>query len=902
MDLNRICKATLDSMDEAVYVCDGDDNLLHMNRAAEALAGCTFEKASGRKCRQVLGARHGLCHPECPGEKVLSGEVRGTHEEVRTIVDDGRSREAKVTCFPLYADGVVVAVAVIIKSTTQGGQSEPESTGGAGRSRNVADDVNSIIMRRDTSGRILFFNRFAQEFFGYSEEEILGRNVVGTIIPETDSAGQNLVRMCREISRQPERFKTNVNENMRRNGERVWVAWTNKGIRDDQGRLREILCVGNDVSQLRRAQEALRDSEARYRAIFDTSSAAMMIVQDDLTISLVNDAFVALTGCSREELEGRMMCSEFLFEGLCRRLLAQDASADGARPEGAPKAYEVEVTHRNGEARRGVVTAGRIPGTNQYVMSILDITERTRAEGALRESERRYRLLAENATDIIWTMDLDMRLTYVSASVTYITGWSVAEALSLLPDELLTEESAARAKAVLAEEVAIEEKGTASENRVRTVELEHQCKDDSTIWVEAKMIFLRDSVGRPVGLLGVSRDITARKRAEEERQSLEEQLRQSQKMEAIGQLAGGIAHDFNNLLTGILGYASMLRLDAESGELARQAAGSIQRAAERAAELTRQLLGFARRGKHQNIPVDLNETILEVLNILSRTINKDITIVQNLTQSPAMVLGDPAQMQQVVLNLAVNARDAMPNGGKLTLATTVEEVGRIGMWSVPEIVPGRYVLLRVSDTGSGIPAEIRGRIFEPFFTTKEQGKGTGMGLATVYGIVKNHHGNIKVHSREGRGTTFEVYLPLFLDQGMEVAEQSGEEVIQGTGRILLVDDEEIVRNMASAMLRTLGYDVLTAKDGREAVALYQGRSKDIDLVILDMVMPIMNGRDCFHALREMDPEVRAVLSTGYGLDGAAQNLLDEGMLAFVQKPYQMTELSHVVAEAVGKKK
>ena len=299
--------------------------------------------------------------------------------------------------------------------------------------------------------------------------------------------------------------------------------------------------------------------------------------------------------------------------------------------------------------------------------------------------------------------------------------------------------------------------------------------------------------------------------------------------------------------------------------------------------------------------MDLNETILEVLNILSRTINKDITIVQNLTQSPAMALGDPAQMQQVVLNLAVNARDAMPNGGKLTLATAVEEVGRIGMWSVPEIAPGKYVLLRVSDTGSGIPADIRGRIFEPFFTTKEQGKGTGMGLATVYGIVKNHRGNIKVHSRERRGTTFEVYLPLFLEQGMEVVEQSGEEVIQGAGRILLVDDEEIVRNMASAMLRTLGYDVLTAKDGREAVALYQGRSKDIDLVILDMVMPIMNGRDCFHALREMDPEVRAVLSTGYGLDGAAQNLLDEGMLAFVQKPYQMAELSHVVAEAVAKK-
>jgi PAS domain S-box-containing protein len=388
----------------------------------------------------------------------------------------------------------------------------------------------------------------------------------------------------------------------------------------------------------------------------------------------------------------------------------------------------------------------------------------------------------------------------------------------------------------------------------------------------------------------------ARKRAESDKASLEEQLLQSQKMEAVGTLAGGIAHDFNNLLTGILGYADLLRAGNLTPAQTQKAASVIDRAARRAAELTQQLLGFARKGKYQNIPVDLHATVAEVTSLLGRTLAKNIVIDSALRARDPFVLGDPVQIQQVILNLSVNARDAMEGGGTLTFMTD-----RVRLCTRPASDPdddaSDFIKLVVADTGCGIPLEVQPRIFEPFFTTKEQGKGTGMGLSMVYGIVKNHGGSICVSSDGHSGTRFEILWPA-VDRP-RLVEETGEETVRlRVGKtVLLVDDEEVVRNVATAMLETMGYRVLLARDGQEAVDLFRTCHAEVDVVILDMAMPRLGGRECFLELRKIRPDVRAILSTGYALDEVTQRALDEGMAGFAQKPYVMDQLAAALAKA-----
>jgi two-component system cell cycle sensor histidine kinase/response regulator CckA len=390
----------------------------------------------------------------------------------------------------------------------------------------------------------------------------------------------------------------------------------------------------------------------------------------------------------------------------------------------------------------------------------------------------------------------------------------------------------------------------------------------------------------------IGRDVTAES-------TLEDQLRQSQKLEAIGRLAGGVAHDFNNILTGILGYANMLEPDAEHGSTMQEGLRVIQQAAERAAELTKQLLSFARRGKRQVTSVDLNATVLEVVSLLTRAVNKNITLAEHFGADQATVVGDPGQLQQVVLNLAINARDAMPNGGTITFRTRRTNLDAEEVMAHPGAAPGDYVALSVSDTGVGIERKNLRRIFEPFFTTKDEDKGTGMGLAMVYGIVKGHDGFVDVHSELKRGTTFTVYVPATDTPPVPVP--AARHMEQGHGRILLVDDEEVVRKLAREMLRRSGYDVETAASTDEAVAWYQAHPEGADLVIIDMVMPGIDGRDCFHKLKAIDRRVRAILSTGYGLDGHAQDALDEGMVGYVQKPYHLQDLVTAVADALAEK-
>jgi signal transduction histidine kinase len=380
-----------------------------------------------------------------------------------------------------------------------------------------------------------------------------------------------------------------------------------------------------------------------------------------------------------------------------------------------------------------------------------------------------------------------------------------------------------------------------------------------------------------------------------------DQLFQSQKMEAIGRLAGGIAHDFNNILSAISGYAELLQ--QKFGPLdpkVEKYAASIISSSKRAADLTAKLLAYARKGKIEMTVVNVNQIVEDVIDICEHTMNKNITIRQELKDPGAMVMGDRNQLQNALTNLVLNARDAMPQGGDLLFATRVIDLTEETL-GFPKymVTPGRYLKFSLTDTGTGMDALTLSRAMEPFFTTKEKGKGTGLGLASVYGTVKSHTGYFELKSTIKAGTTAEIYLPL-AENVEQKASEAPHEIPRGNGRILLVDDEEIVRNVASEMIQMLGYSVIVSSDGRDALEYYKGHFREIDLVVLDIVMPRLGGFDCFMGMKAVNPAIKAFAFSGYVINDEVNKMLKQGALGFVQKPFDVKSFSKAIQEALAK--
>ncbi|MEW6364583.1 MAG: GAF domain-containing protein [Acidobacteriota bacterium] len=528
--------------------------------------------------------------------------------------------------------------------------------------------------------------------------------------------------------------------------------------------------------------------------------------------------------------------------------------------------------------------------------------ERKRAEEALSESERRYRLLAENLTDIIWTSDLNLRFSYVSPSVKRIRGYSVDEALTQTLEEILTPASLEVARKVLAEELEMENSERKDLFRARTLELEENRSDGRTVWTESTITFLRDSEGRVSGLLGVTRDISDRKRAEKEMIELQEQLRQSQKLEAVGRLAGGIAHDFNNLLTVIDGYSQLALSELREGDPLMEDLRQISTASNRASDLTRGLLAFSRRQVLELKVLDLNRLIQGLEKMLRRMIGEDVELFIHPGEDLGRIRTDPGQMEQVIFNLAVNSRDAMPSGGKLILETENVCLDEEYAHNHLSVVPGHYVRLSVSDTGCGMTPEVRNRVFEPFFTTKEKGKGTGLGLSTVYGIVKQSGGNIWVYSEPGRGTTFKIYLPRVDEPVQELEEKWYPEAIpRGRETVLVVEDEEVVRRLAVEILKRQGYEVLEARNGGEAFLVCEQQQEAIDLILTDVVMPKMSGPDLVDRLRHIRQDFKVLYMSGYADEAVVYHGVREGEMSFIQKPFSLESLSRRVRDVLDRR-
>ncbi len=516
-------------------------------------------------------------------------------------------------------------------------------------------------------------------------------------------------------------------------------------------------------------------------------------------------------------------------------------------------------------------------------------TARTRAQDLLKESEAKYRTITENIqVGIFRSEGLNGKIIEANSAFIEMFGFDSRE-------ELLRSDPF---KLYFNSDDRLDIYNYLIVNDSIRDRIVKYIRRDGTLFSASITVFtVRDESGNILHFDGMVENITDKIAAENEKKKLQSQIVHMQKMESIGRLAGGIAHDFNNILTSVMGYAELLSLQyPDTNTQVGQAANIILKGTVKAADLTKQLLGFARGGKYNPVPLDLNYSLKETMEVSGKIFEKNITVVYNLESNLRAVEADENQINQVFTNLIINAKDAMPNGGTLRISTENIILDRMMISDFADLKPGPYVKVSVEDTGIGMSEMIREQIFEPFFTTKGSAKGTGLGLATVYGIVKNHNGHVTVYSEPEKGTLFSVYLPV---SDREAAQQETvPEVVRGNATVMVVDDELLVRQISQDMLTKLGYTVILAENGRHAVDIYRREMHNIDVVLLDMIMPEMAGKEANKELRKLNKNVKVILSSGYSQDGKAAGILQEGVTEFIQKPFRIDILSKTIARVL----
>jgi len=740
---------------------------------------------------------------------------------------------------------------------------------------NVLEGIRDAFLIVDRDWRVTFANAAARELIGAQRGELTGRSFWNVFPVAKRPEYAVHFRQAME-ERVPARFEARATTMDRWFSKRVFPV--------DDG----IAVIVEDVSdrhlaecELREATEALQRSEALFRSITEHSVEFTTIVGEDGTVLYASPSGAHLLGLEPDDLVGHAAVEFVHPEDLdtmldtFRRLRAAPDTTTSMR---------VRMRHRDGSWRLLEGTGrNRLddPAVQGIVSSARDITDRAGAEVTLRTQGR---LLNAVAQAVIAT-DLGGRITYWNRFAESLYLWKADEALGRAAAGVVPVQASKLAEPETVQNL----KAGASWSG----ELCVQRRDGSVFQAQVDFSPIQNPDGQPIGVVSVSSDLT-------ERHLLEEQLRVTQKLEAIGSLAGGVAHDFNNILTAITSYSEMLLSDLIPGDPARHDVGEIHHAALRAASLTRQLLAFSRHQVLQPRVMQLDETVLGLEGMLRRLIGEDIVLSVETHGASLRVLADPSQVEQVLMNLVVNARDAMPHGGALIIgvrSATVDEA--FAQSRGGGVKAGDYVVLSVRDTGQGMPSWVRERVFEPFFTTKAKGRGTGLGLATVYGIVRQSEGFVTLDTAEGQGTVFEIYLPQ-LDQCEDGQDETAVRAPMGKlrGRILLVEDEEGVRAVARRVLERDGHTVVWADSGETGLDILERRGSEFDLVLTDLVMPKLGGREMVNRMRALGLDPAVLFMSGYTEDEIARRDVAEGT-GWIEKPFTVAELRSRIQAALA---
>ena len=661
-----------------------------------------------------------------------------------------------------------------------------------------------------------------------------------------------------------------------------------------------IIAVVRDLTGHKRAARLIEESEQRYRLLGEGILHQVWTAKPNGETDYVNARTLEYLGLTMEEALKRVWQDAVHPEDLsvCAKRWAHSLRTG--------EHYEAEFRMRGADGKYrwhlGRATAGRDSegkiikwfGTNT------DINDQKMAEESLRKSEERFQLAARATNDVLWDWDIQTDQIWLNESSRTIFGYSpdnIEDKFELWLNGIHPEDIEAVRQSIY--------QFLDGDEQVWTGEYRFARADGSFATIVDRRILLRDERRKPLRMLGSMRDISERKEAEKLLLESEERFQQSQKMEAIGTLTGGVAHDFNNLLTAILGNTQLALRNLSPEEAAHPRLIEIERAGNRAAVLTRQLLAFSRRQHLERKCINLNDSICELTTLLQRIIGEDVEVSVKCADDLSTVFGDAAQIEQVVMNLAVNARDAMPNGGKLIIETSNIKLDASYCRHYPYAQPGRYVQIRVSDDGCGMDEETKARIFEPFFTTKEIGKGTGLGLSMAYGIVKQHDGHINVYSEVGFGTSFKIFLPVYEKQIEEEKQQARLPFSGGTETILVAEDEEALRSLAKDVLEASGYTVLLAKNGEEAIQLFDENRERIDLLLLDVVMPRMGGAEAFKKIRDSGGDLPVIYMTGYSSETVQNRFVKQNELfvgseaAIIQKPYSVELIESKIREVLN---
>lgn len=864
-------RSLLETAPDAIAINRLKDGLyLEVNRAFCQQTGYTVQETIGRTVFDLNlyvdpEDRHQLLQP-------LEEQGRVDGLEMRYRDKNGAINHYLVSATALRFKGeeCILVIATNINAIKKTQQALQESEG---KYRTILESMEEGYYEVDLAGNFNFFNEAECRIHGFSFQEMKGLNIRKLSPPETS----------REVSKiYHQIYKTGVPANIIdyeiicKDGSKKILETSASLLKNRAGAPVGFYGISRDVTERRNIEKALRESEEKYRNILDKMEEVYVEVDLAGDMTFFNPAMCKSFGRSPGEMLGLNYREYTTEEGAAKLFSIFNQVFETGIPN---QLFEFDVLRTDGDVRllEGSVsllrnTEGEPVGFHGIMR---DRTERKKAELALRESEEKYRLLVENANDGICILQ-DGVVQFSNPRTLELTGYSKEE-LARRPFMALVE--ARDQETFLKNQATINEKNRSQIYAFRMINRQRE-----PLWVELNGIPIVWE-GRPA-ILNFLRDITPQKR-------MEAQFLQAQKMEAIGTLAGGVAHDFNNLLMGIQGNASLSLLDVGSDHPLYDRLKNIEQLVQAGAGLTKQLLGSARGGKYEVKPADINK-LLEVSSELFGRTHKDIVIHKYLQEGLWTVEVDRSQMEQVLLNLYVNAGHAMTGGGDLYLETKnrLLDEAQVRPYGV---APGPFVRISVTDTGIGMEESVRKRVFDPFFTTKEMGRGTGLGLASAYGIIKNHNGIINVYSERGEGTTFTIYLPTSKKEVL-VESLLKKEILKGSETILFVDDEEGIVQIGKGLLERLGYRVIIARGGQEAIEIFLRQSAHIDLVILDMIMPGLNGGGTYDGLRAIQPEIKVLLCSGYSMNGEARAILDRGCKGFIQKPYSIFELSNRVRQ------